>query len=308
MPFKENEIKHLLQIMRDKKNIIKVGYLLSYDYSYIFTSVKQIYDEVDSIVISYDAQNKTWAGNDVFIPESFFNEIKEIDTQNKIIFYKDNFYVPGMQPMELETRQRNMMAEKLGLDGWHIQIDGDEYAYDFKKLAKFLRKHSYLLKDPKKRPFNFQVNFVTLFKHNEEGYFVITPFEEKCMLITNYPKYEYARLTNKGRVLPLDFYLIHQSWARDEQEIVEKINNWGHKNDFDTMKFFDHWQELNAGNYQDFKNFHPLDKTQWKELSFFPSKNIDEFISSFSNKYPQKDLKLELSGTKKFKLWLKSLL
>ncbi|SDQ85261.1 hypothetical protein SAMN05421664_2845 [Chryseobacterium soldanellicola] len=285
--------------------MIKAGYLLSYDYSYIFTSVNQIYHEVDSIVISYDADHKTWAGNDVFIPESFFTDIKKIDSDNKITFYKDKFYVPGMQPMELETRQRNMMAEKLGLDGWHIQIDGDEYAYDFKKITQFLRNNSFLLKKPEKNPINFQVNFVTLFKQNEEGFFVITPFDEKCMLITNYPKYEYARLTNKGRTLPLDYYLIHQSWARDEEEIVEKINNWGHKNDFDTSKFLDLWKELNASNYSEFKDFHPIYKSLWKELSFFPSKNIDEFISLFSKKYPQKELHLNLSFTKKIKMRIK---
>jgi len=293
--------------MRNKENLIKVGYLLSYDYSYISTSIRQIYQDVDSIIISYDAENKTWAGNDVFIPESFFSEIKKNDPQNKITFYKDSFHIPGKEPMELETRQRNMMAEKLGPGGWHMQIDSDEYAYDFKKLATFLRKHSYLLKNPEKRPFNFQVNFVTLFKKNEDGYFVITPFEEKCLMITNYPKYEYARVTNKGRTLSLDFHLIHQSWARDEQEIIQKINNWGHKNDFDTNTFLGQWKNLNAENYKTFKNFHPLEASHWKEISFFRAKTIDDFISSFSSKFPQPDLKLNLSSTKKIKLWLKSL-
>ncbi|MBD8083734.1 hypothetical protein [Chryseobacterium caseinilyticum] len=293
--------------MINKKNIIKVGYLLSYDYAYIFTSLQEIYNEVDSIVISYDAKNKTWAGNDVFIPQSFFSDIKKLDVDNKIIFYEDHFYIAGMQPMELETRQRNMMAEKLGLDGWHIQIDGDEYAYDFSKLSDFLRQNKFLLKNPENKPFNFQVNFVTLFKRDEKGFYVITPFEEKCMLITNYPKYDYARLTNKGRTLPLDFYLIHQSWARDENEIVEKINNWGHKNDFDTTSFLELWKGLNAENYKDFKNFHPLDAPQWKEISFFPAKNISEFITLFSKEYPQKKLQLDLSFTKKFKLKLKNL-
>lgn len=290
-----------------KKNIIKVGYLLSYDYSYIFTSMCQIYEHADIIVMSYDSNNKTWAGNDIHIPESFFNEIKELDIQNKIIFYKDAFYKDGMQPMDLETRQRNLMAEKMGTGGWHIQIDGDEYAYDFGKLAQFLKKNKYLLKNPAKNSFNFQVNFVTLFKRNNEGFFVIAPFEEKCMLITNYPKYEYARNTNKGKTIPLDYYLIHQSWARDENEILEKINNWGHKNDFNTSEFFDLWRELNSDNYKNFTDFHPLYKALWKELSFFPATNINSFIKTFSEKYPQKKLHLDLSFTKKIKLYLRSL-
>lgn len=294
--------------MKNKKNIIKVGYLLSYDYSYIFTSIKHLYEHTDLIVISYDADGKTWAGNDINIPDSFFNDIEKIDTENKIIFYKDSFYIDGMQPMDLETRQRNLMAEKMGIGGWHIQMDGDEYAYDFGILSKFLRKNKYLLKNPIKNSFNFQVNFVTLFKQNTEGYFVITPFEEKCMLITNYPKYEYARNTNKGRTLSLDYYLIHQSWARSENEISDKINNWGHKNDFDTLEFFDLWKEINSDNYKKFIDFHPLYKNLWKELSFFPAKSIDSFIDIFSEKKSQKELRLNLSLTKKIKLYMKSLL
>lgn len=293
--------------MRNKKNIIKVGYLLSYDYSYIFTSINQIYDHADIIVISYDSNNKTWAGNDISIPESFFNDINKIDVHNKITFYKDSFCINGMQPMDLETRQRNLMAEKMGIGGWHIQIDSDEYAYDFRILAQFLRSNKFLLKKPLKNPFNFQVNFVTLFKKNADGYFVITPFEEKCMLITNYPKYEYARNKSVGRSIALDYYLIHQSWARDENEISEKINNWGHKNDFDTSEFFDLWRALNADNYKKFIDFHPIYKTLWKELSFFPATNIDSFIKNFSKKYPQKKLHLDLSFTKKIKLYLRSL-
>lgn len=293
--------------MGNKKNIINVGYLISYDYAFIFTSIKQIYNEADHIVICYDADSKTWSGNHIHIPESFFTEIKKIDNQNKITFYKDTFYIAGLQPMELDTRQRNMMAKKMGKSGWYIQIDGDEYAYDFKVLAEFLRKNKYLLAHPKQNPINFQVNFVTLFKQNEDGFFVISPFVEKCMLITNYPVYEYARLIRKGRTLPLDFFLIHQSWARKESEIIEKINNWGHKNDFDTAKFLDQWKQLSSQNYQEFNNFHPLESSHWQELSFFPAKNIEEFILSFSAIHPQKKLHLNLSSTKKIKLWIKSL-
>lgn len=292
--------------MKNQKNI-KVGYLLSYDYSYIFTSIKHIYEHADLIVISYDADGKTWAGNDIHIPESFFDDIQKIDIQNKIVLYKDSFYLEGMQPMDLETRQRNLMADKMGTGGWHIQMDGDEYAYDFGSLAKFLKRHKYLLKNSNKNPFNFHVNFVTLFKQNAEGYFVIAPFEEKCALITNNPKYEYARNTNNGRTISLDYYLIHQSWAREDNEIIEKINNWGHKNDFNTAEFFDFWKKINSQNYKDFKDFHPLYKGLWKELSFIPASNINEFIASFSEKYPQKDLHLDISSTKKIKFWLRSL-
>ena len=236
--------------------IIKVGYLLSYDYQYIFNSLKLVYDFADKIVLCYDKDGKTWAGNDVSIPHSFFEEIRKIDIKNKISFYADSFYMENTPPMSLETRQRNMLAEKLGKGGWHIQIDSDEYPIDFKELTSFLRKHKYLLKKPEKTPVNFFVKFITLFKQTEDGFFVISPYTEPCFLITNQPNYKNARFPKNALHIDLDSYIIHQSWARDEEEILKKITNWGHKNDFDTKKFFDFWKNLNENNCTSLQNFH----------------------------------------------------
>lgn len=302
--FKKNESR---KIMTDKKNVIKAGYLISYDYSYIFSSVKLIYDHVDSIVISYDADNKTWAGNDILIPESFFSEVKAIDIHNKITFYKDQFYVPNIQSMELETRQRNMMAEKMGSGGWHIQIDSDEYAYDFKLLAQFLRKHQFLTRKPEKTPINFLVNLVVLFKQNKEGFYVIQPFNESCFLITNNPIYEKARKPKVGKTLQLDYYLIHQSWARTPTEIEQKIKNWGHKNDFDVQEFYEKWRDLDETSYKNYIDFHPLPGSFWGKLDFFEATNIQDFIEKFEQKHPQKKLYLNLSFTRKIKLYIRSL-
>ncbi len=56
-----------------------------------------------------------------------------------------------------------------------VQIDSDEYAYDFGTMAKFLRKNRFLTKNPKKTPINFLVNLIVLFKNNKDGYYVIQP-------------------------------------------------------------------------------------------------------------------------------------
>lgn len=60
-----------------------------------------------------------------------------------------------MSTIDLDTRQRNMMAKVMGEGGWHLQIDSDEYPIDFEKLTTFLRKHNYLLRKPEKTPINF---------------------------------------------------------------------------------------------------------------------------------------------------------
>lgn len=286
--------------------MIKVGYLLSYDYQYIFNSLKTVYDFADKIVICYDREGKTWAGNHFLIPNEVFEKIKSIDNQNKIVFYSDTFYIEGENPINLDTRQRNMLAQKMGKGGWHIQIDSDEYALNFQKLTSFLQKHSYLLRNPKRTPINFFVKFVTLFKQNEEGFFVITPHTEPCFLITNVPFYTNARMPENQFFVQLNYYLIHQSWARSEQDILQKFQNWGHKNDFNTQKYFEKWKNLNSENYRSYQNFHPLTPQEWKSIEFIKSKNIDEFLQKFLQNHPQKELNFPLKWTKKLKLYLKS--
>lgn len=287
------------------KEIIKVGYLLSYDYQYIFTSIELIYDFVDKIVICYDKDGKTWAGNNIKIPNEVFEKIKSIDYKNKIFLYSDSFYIEGLPPIELETRQRNMLAKQMGEGGWHIQLDCDEYPINFDKLSIFLRKYQYLLKNPSKTPVNFLVNWVTLFKQNEYAFFVVTPYTEKCCLITNVPDYLLARRPKNDFFIPLDFNLIHQSWARDREEIIQKITNWGHKDDFDTQNFFKKWESLNLDNYTKYKNFHPLSPDEWKSIKFIKAININEFIEVFQKENTQKNIKMNLKWTKKLKLYLR---
>lgn len=288
----------------NSKKIIKVGYLVSYDYEYIFNSLKETYAHSDLIVLSYDKNFQTWSGNTFVIPDSFFEEIKKIDVDNKISFHKDAFYVENLDGMASETRQRNMLGEFMGKGGWHIQIDSDEYPYDFKKLTDFLHSNKFLLRNAHKNPVNFLAKWVVLFKKDENGIYIIKPFEETCYLVTNYPKYSYARRTI-GRDFVLNYYTIHQSWARSEDEIYTKLTNWGHKNDFDTMLFFENWKNLNKNNYQEFENFHPLTGEAWKKLEYQEAKSIDEFTQIYKEKLPQNEIKLKF--TKRAKLFLKSI-
>lgn len=75
-----------------------------------------------------------------------------------------------------------------------------------------------------------------------------------------------------------NFYFVHQSWARDESELQEKVNNWGHKNDFNQAKYFENWQNINRDNFTEIKNFHPVNPNEWESFEYIESKNIKEFI------------------------------
>jgi hypothetical protein len=262
--------------------MIKVSYLVSYDYSMLLTSIKQLYNYVDKIVVAIDVDRKTWSGNTYEIPESFFIRVKKFDIHNKIEFYFDVFYLPELTPMENETRERNMALSKLGW-GWKIQLDVDEYVYDFKTIAAYLKKYWYLLLLPKLTPICLNGKLTTLYRQLPEGYLFIQN-NEQFPFITNQNDNTHTRRNNRIRNFQTNINVVHQSWARSETEILIKIENWGHRDDFDTMKYFEFWNSLSIFNYKMHKNIHPLNPEVWNELYFLESNNIDEFINKFSDK------------------------
>jgi hypothetical protein len=271
---------------------IKIGYVVSYDYNMFLTSVKQVYNHVDKIFVAIDKNYKTWSGNDFEIEDSFYEKVKIFDVKNKIQFYFDDFYVPSLSPMGCETRERNMLLQKMG-KGWLIQLDVDEYLYDFKKVRRFLKQHWYLNVFPKFTPVIFQGIFITLFKELSDGYLYVEN-NERFSFITNCKSYETARSNYSVTNHVIYAKVIHQSWARSEEQILLKLNNWGHANDFDTKKYFEFWKALSSSNYSTFKNFHPMKPDLWKGLYFQPASSIDEFIKLYAYKNEQKLTKVGL--------------
>ncbi len=267
--------------------MIGVSYLLSYDYQYFFTSVKQLYPFVSKIVVAIDIDRLTWSGNSFEIPESFFEEVKIFDTRNIIEFYFDKFYLPHLSPMECETRERNLVLAKLNKFKWKVQLDVDEYIYDFEKIVKYLEKYWYLTVFPNLTPVLFKGKLVTLFKSLESGYLYIDN-DEQFNFITNQNQNLLARNNPLCSSFKFNATVIHQSWAREEDEIWMKVLNWGHKNQFDAQKYISFWNQLNLENYKTKINFHPLKPSVWKELQYIESSSIDDLIVKYSLRHPQR--------------------
>ncbi|MGL2994903.1 hypothetical protein [Flavobacterium sp. TSSA_36] len=264
---------------------IKIGYLISYDYKMFLTSLKQVYEHVDGIYLAIDKNFKTWSGNEFVIEESFFEELKHYDYKNKIEFYFDEFYVPELSPIACDIRERNLLLKKMG-KGWLIQLDCDEYLYDFKKVRKFLKRHWYLNVFPKFTPIVFQGELITLYKELSDG-FLYVDNKERFSFITNCNTYEGVRTNHSISNHLMKAKVIHQSWARSEEQMLFKIKNWGHRDDFDTQNYFEFWKSLNSSNYKNFKNFHPMRSNLWNELHFMKASTIDEFIKNYGKKNDQ---------------------
>lgn len=255
---------------------IKVGFCVAYDWYLLKTSLPLVYPHADHICLSLDKDRISWAGISFpFDEEAFYSFIAEFDKDKKIAVYEDDFHQPSLSPMENEVRQRNKMASFLGEGGWHIQLDADEYVIDFNGLVRHLQTFSL------ERPTNINCIFYNLFKKVSGGYLLIIGekdhFNDYFPVATRNPVYEYGR-RNGNFNYKSTFGLIHQSWARTEEEIRQKIGNWGHKEDFNVDRYFQFWKDINIENYREIKNFHPIQPETWRELQFVPGENPGQVI------------------------------
>ncbi len=272
-----------------RKSKVKIGFLISYDYKYIFDAMPLVYDYADEIILCVDVNRNTWAGKKYELDPDFFDRIRAIDPRGKIVFFEADFYVPTLTPMENDTRERNMLSEKMGPDCWKLQIDADEYFLNFDRVYAFLQKHRYLLSKPTHNRVNIRANWITLFKKTAHGYIYIDN-EEDFSFATNLVGEHYFARDLEGRnnrEIYTNFRVLHHSWAREPHEVYQKIKNWSHKDDFDGDAFYDFWMSIDESNYMDFHDLHPIYPGAWQKLKFIACKDVQDFIDQFNATNPQ---------------------
>ncbi len=261
---------------------IHVGFLLSYDYEMIKNSLPPVYEGADAIFIAEDHEYRTWSGKKFEVSPSFYQWIKDFDTQGKIHFYRDNFYVPELSAIENDTRERTMLSEKMGIGNWLVQVDSDEYFVDFPGFVKSLRKYDHFLDDPKRTPVQIAGFLINMYKYTEDGLLYVN-YPTKVLLATNYPSYTFARQTRK-RIIYVDSLLVHESVSRTEEELIQKFSNWGHKTDFDMAEYLEKWRSVNKDNYQDMADFFYLsDGGGWKSLDYMDTKDLEVIKKRINN-------------------------
>jgi hypothetical protein len=241
-----------------------------------------VYAHSDLICLSLDEKNTSWAGKKFDMNQEKFSEfIFSIDKEKKITVLRENFHNPSLSPMQNEVAQRNRMAEFMGKVGWHIQLDCDEYFIDFEGFVRLLKS-----KKITRQSTNICCLWTTLFKKVNEGFLIIEPINqsgiETIPIATQTPIYLYGR-RNGNFNIQTNFRLLHQSWARKEEEILQKISNWGHKNDFDSEKFVNFWRSLNSQNYKRAHNFHPIDPKQWHRLRLIECSSIETLTNELKS-------------------------
>lgn len=264
-----------------KGSKIKLSFCVAYDWCFLQYSLPLVYKEADEICLAIDIDRISWAGNQFeFDEEGFHNLIADIDTEKKIKIYQDNFHLENLSPMENEIRQRKLMAEFLGSEGWHLQLDSDEYFLNFQGFVKYLKK----LKP--RRPINISCPWITLYKRIDEGFLMVNPKKfsnvEFIPIATNIPHYEHGRRNGYFNHYT-NFAILHQSWARSKEEVWQKLNNWGHRYDSDINAYFKMWDDASIENYKEYSNFNQVNPENWPSLDLLPlgkDQSIVELIQS----------------------------
>lgn len=261
---------------------IHVGFLLSYDYEKLKNALPPIYKEADAIFIAEDKEYRTWSGKKFNVDPSFYNWVKEIDTENKIQIYRDDFYIAELSPIENDTRERTMLSNKMGFGNWLVQVDADEYFLDFSKFVQTLRKYDRFLKNPEKTPIQISGFYINMFKFIDDGLLYVNHLN-KVFLATNYPNYKYARQT-KERIIYTDNLVMHECVSRTEEDLMTKFTNWGHALDFDIAEYVKKWKSVNKDNYKEMENFFYLDPNGWKSLDYIGTKDLGELKKQLNEK------------------------
>ena len=282
---------------------IHVGFLLSYDYELLKIALPPVYKSSDRIFIAIDKDYLTWSGNKFTVDPSFFDWLKAFDVDDKIELYFDTFYVPNLTTTQMDTRERKMLSDKMGIGNWLIQIDSDEYFIDFEGFVTQIKKYDHYLDQPEKHKIQIAAFWVIIYKYTENGIlYVDKPM--KSIFATNYPNYKAFRRTNE-RVIYLDSLVLHESVSRTEEELRYKLKNWSH-NTHVNNSFLDKWLKVNESNYKEYSDFYYIEPKRWKSLDYFPTKNISEI-----NQLAQKSKNLKITKTylffKNFGQWFKFL-
>lgn len=279
------------------QNIIKVGFLVSYDYEYMKTALPLVYEHADTITLAIDKNRETWSGEKIDIDQVFFDWLKEIDVDTKIQIYEDTFHVKELSAIECDTRERNMLARFMGEGGWHVQIDSDEFFLDFEGFVRYLQSLDIT------KLTQVYAKWITLYKEDEKGY-LYTDSNEVFPLATNIPDYNLCRGSATGKIIYTEFKVLHQSWARSEEEIAFKLKNWGHRTDFNVDAYFQFWKSVNRYTYKYVRSFHPLDGWIWQSLEYAPSLDMPTVIDVVKQQLIDKERSKKAEERIKLKDWI----
>jgi hypothetical protein len=243
--------------------------LLAYDWKYAFAAIRAYYAIADEIILGLDADRISWSKKPFSFDDAAVADlIAKLDKDKKIRIIEGNFHTQDTA-MENETDERRQLGVACRAGNWVVQIDADEILLnplEFKKYMERLPRGSCVW-----------MGWLPVYKIIGKKALVVGGVPERAPVATCEPQlYHYGRLVEQPNVL-LPLRLLHLAFCRTEEELVQKLTNWGHSHQVDVEKCVSVWRATNLENYQELKDFHPFLGPLWPCLTImdWPTSPLD---------------------------------
>lgn len=247
---------------------------IAYDYIYAFSSIISYYDIADEILLGIDKDRVSWSKKKYdFDEEIFSSKIKQIDKDKKIKIIEGDFH--KTIPILNDTNERNYISTLCKKDNYIIGIDSDEILINPKEFKEWLDSQD-------KFKMDVRCMWHSVYKSFGTNFLITTPLEPAIIGTNRRNSYKKCRLTNcYAELSPLQ--VLHFSWGRSREEVIQKIENWSHSSEFDRNGYMKLWDKVTINNYKQFTYLHPLGLKKWwvkLHLETLDSFNINEKLKN----------------------------
>lgn len=264
-----------------------VAYILAADPAWCQQSLLSYYDIVDEVYVSYDVQGLGWSGMPTKCAEAL-DRLLAIDRDNKLRMVPGSFHGPYGNPIEGDTYQRQTIVDHIGSRAdWIIQLDSDEILPNAGRLLQ-------ALKDAGDEIMAVDWPLRVIFSKHTDGRFLEVrrttgeyapehvPIAVRPGIVfsesrrTTQPtlrhtiqhhifrkiRYRSWKWSEVTFIKPEDA-VVHLSWVRTLDQIVSKVQSWGHSIDFDTLDYVEKVWLRSPLAWRKLKNFHPIVPNTW---------------------------------------------
>lgn len=259
-----------------KKSVIS---LIAYDAEYLPASIKSYYPYVDEIILGLDKDRISWSNKKFsFKEDELWAALRVIDTEHKIVVIEDNFHVSSIA-IENDTYERNILKSHCKYD-WIFSIDADEVLIN---AQDFFTKWCPIVA-PYRDKLDISFTWLLPFKEFENEYLVIANPDNRWFkgdtqgFATSKSKtFTYCRWTDNKRVIHSPLGVVHWSFCRTEENLAQKLHNFGHSDKTTSDPFYANWKLTNLSNYHNLTNFKTsgFGSNQWPKLLSVPKSQFD---------------------------------
>lgn len=299
-----SECNQTRKVCVEKSGDVMIGaYVLLADPTWITASVRQYYDLIEVLVVSYDSKCKGWTGADVPVAECL-EKLRQLDVDGKIVEIVGDYSGGSSSPIEKDTKQRQDCVDYLSnAVDWIVQLDTDEWfpnvtdiiklvatlpsdidgiEWPMKVLYRQLGRNNYLaISDPKSNPV-YEYPGPVIVRRNVRLVDArrISTQVLRCCVAGDVSSIQLSESHVNGiallKNLSHDQVIIHNSWARCWQVVHRKVKTWGHNDGLRSMLYF--WLIWFPApfTWRMMSDFHPFAKGLWPKLYIFSFDGVNE--------------------------------